>query len=94
MALSVRQPQRGTPRPNHHIDRFADQAEHAGLLKLAHELRGRPVLTESDLAEIQSRIAARHAALDRLSIDIEHNRPAFLAMGADNSFMGRVGAQS
>lgn len=90
MPLSPRPPAHpGTPRQNHFIDQFADQAAHAGLTSLSHELRGRRALAESDFAEIESRIVAGHAALDRLSIDLEYSRPALLAEGADNFSMGR-----
>ena len=82
MPLSPRMPQRGAPLPNQFIERFADQAANAGLLALSHELRGRTALTESDFAEIECRIAARHAALDRLSIDLEYNRKALYSAAA------------
>lgn len=79
MSLSPRPlAQPGTPCPNPSIDRFADQAATAGLLALSHELRGRRTLASGDFAEIERRIAARHAALDRLSIDLEYNRRAML----------------
>ncbi|GJE37878.1 hypothetical protein [Methylobacterium persicinum] len=79
MALSPRPPAKpGTPHANNSVDRFADLAAHAGLLALSHELRGRNALALSDFAEVECRIAARHAALDRLSIELEYNRGALL----------------
>jgi len=83
MALSPRLPAKpGTSHANHSVDRFADLAAHAGLLALSHELRGRSALALSDFAEVECRIAARHAALDRLSIELEYNRGALLDMPA------------
>ncbi len=80
----------GGPRVNECIDYLADQIADDGLIKLSVDLKGRRVLVDSDISEIQSQIADARARLDRLSMHVTYNRSALLTDGSGDFFVERV----